>query len=273
MSAATLTDAITPELSTPAERQAVVAAQGTAPGKDWVIVTRGLKREYDMGGEIVRALRGVDVAIRRNEYVAIMGPSGSGKSTLMNLIGCLDSPNGGEYWLNGQLVSSMSDDDLAHVRNREIGFVFQTFNLLPRSTALQNVELPLVYAGVSAAERKRRASEALERVQLGTRMGHRPNELSGGQRQRVAIARALVNNPAILLADEPTGNLDSNTSEEIMRVFEGLADQGQTVVMVTHEPDIAAHARRVVVLRDGLIASDERRDQFIARVQGGQHAH
>jgi len=253
-------------LSTTAERKAVVERAGTAPDKDWVIVTRGLKREYDMGGEIVRALRGVDVAIRRNEYVAIMGPSGSGKSTLMNLIGCLDTPNEGEYWLNGLMVSQMSDDALARVRNKEIGFVFQTFNLLPRATALHNVELPLVYAGVPADERKRRAREALDRVQLSNRMDHRPNELSGGQRQRVAIARALVNNPSILLADEPTGNLDSQTSEEIMKVFEGLASQGQTVIMVTHEPDIAAHARRVVVLRDGVIASDDRRAAFAARV-------
>jgi putative ABC transport system ATP-binding protein len=253
-------------LSTTAERQAVVAHAGRIPDKDWVIVTRGLKREYDMGGEVVRALRGVDLAIRRNEYVAIMGPSGSGKSTLMNLIGCLDTPNAGEYWLNGLLVSTMSDDELARVRNREIGFVFQTFNLLPRATALHNVELPLVYAGVPADERRRRATEALERVQLGGRITHRPNELSGGQRQRVAIARALVNNPSILLADEPTGNLDSQTSEEIMRVFEELASQGQTVIMVTHEPDIAAHARRVVVLRDGVIASDDRREAFAAKV-------
>jgi putative ABC transport system ATP-binding protein len=253
-------------LSTTAERLAVTATHKTAPEKDWVIVTRGIKRQYDMGGEIVRALRGVDLAIRRNEYVAIMGPSGSGKSTLMNLIGCLDTPNEGEYWLNGMLVSAMSDDELARVRNREIGFVFQTFNLLPRASALQNVELPLVYAGVSADERKKRASEALDRVQLGGRMGHRPNELSGGQRQRVAIARALVNRPSILLADEPTGNLDSQTSEEIMRVFEELARGGQTVVMVTHEPDIAAHARRVIVLRDGVIASDERREQFATKL-------
>jgi len=253
-------------LSETAERRAVVGAAGAAPGADWVIVARGLKREYDMGGEIVRALRGVDLAIARNEYVAIMGPSGSGKSTLMNLIGCLDTPSAGEYWLNGTQVSSMTDDALAQVRNREIGFVFQTFNLLPRSTALQNVELPLVYAGVGAAERRRRATEALESVQLGERLTHKPNEMSGGQRQRVAIARALVNNPAILLADEPTGNLDSQTSEEIMRVFEGLAEHGQTVVMVTHEPDIAAHARRVVVLRDGLVASDESQAQFAARV-------
>ena len=253
-------------MSTTAERKAVVELAGQAPSNEWVIVTRGLKREYDMGGEIVRALRGVDIAIRRNEYVAIMGPSGSGKSTLMNLIGCLDTPNEGEYWLNGAMVSTMSDDALARVRNKEIGFVFQTFNLLPRATALHNVELPLVYAGVPSDERKRRAREALERVQLGNRMDHRPNELSGGQRQRVAIARALVNNPSILLADEPTGNLDSQTSEEIMRVFESLASQGQTVIMVTHEPDIAAHARRVVVLRDGVIASDDRRAAFVARV-------
>jgi putative ABC transport system ATP-binding protein len=253
-------------LSTTAERQAVVGRAGQTPGEDWVIVTRGLKREYDMGGEVVRALRGVDLAIRRNEYVAIMGPSGSGKSTLMNLIGCLDTPNDGEYWLNGLLVSEMTDDQLARVRNKEIGFVFQTFNLLPRASALHNVELPLVYAGVPADERKRRATEALERVQLGGRVHHRPNELSGGQRQRVAIARALVNRPSILLADEPTGNLDSQTSEEIMRVFEELAQQGQTVVMVTHEPDIAAHARRVIVLRDGVIASDERRETFAAKV-------
>ena len=253
-------------LSTTAERRAVVDSSGATPEKDWVIVTRGLKREYDMGGEVVRALRGVDLAIRRNEYVAIMGPSGSGKSTLMNLIGCLDTPNDGEYWLNGMLVSRMSDDELARVRNKEIGFVFQTFNLLPRATALHNVELPLVYAGVPSEERKRRATEALESVGLGERITHRPNELSGGQRQRVAIARALVNRPSILLADEPPGNLDSQTSEEIMRVFEQLASTGQTVIMVTHEPDIAAHARRVVVLRDGVIASDEPRERFAAKV-------
>jgi putative ABC transport system ATP-binding protein len=250
-------------LGVTAERQAVVRASGEAPEQDWVIVTRGIRREYDMGGEIVRALRGVDLAIQRNEYVAIMGPSGSGKSTLMNVIGCLDTPNEGEYWLNGTRVSSMSEDELARVRNREIGFVFQTFNLLPRASALHNVELPLVYAGVGSDERKRRAREALERVQLGSRVDHRPNELSGGQRQRVAIARALVNNPSILLADEPTGNLDSTTSEEIMKVFESLASQGQTVIMVTHEPDIAAHARRVIVLRDGLVASDERQSTFV----------
>ena len=260
------TEAEEAPLSTTAERAVIVQEAGNAPGKDWVIVTRGIKREYDMGGEIVRALRGVDLAIRRNEYVAIMGPSGSGKSTLMNIIGCLDTPDAGEYWLNGQLVSTMKDDDLARVRNREIGFVFQTFNLLPRASALHNVELPLVYAGVSSAERKERASEALDSVQLGYRMHHRPNELSGGQRQRVAIARALVNRPSILLADEPTGNLDSKTSEEIMRVFEGLAESGQTVIMVTHEPDIAAHARRVIVLRDGSVESDERREKFTAKL-------
>ena len=253
-------------LSVTGERRAVTAAAGRPPATDWIIVTRALERAYDMGGEIVRALRGVDLGIRRNEYVAIMGPSGSGKSTLMNLIGCLDTPSAGEYWLNGTLVSAMSEDELARVRNKEIGFVFQTFNLLPRASALQNVELPLVYAGVPAEARRRRAAEALERVQLGGRMHHRPNELSGGQRQRVAIARALVNEPSILLADEPTGNLDSATSEEIMRVFEELAQHGQTVVMVTHEPDIAAHARRVVVLRDGVIASDETQAQFMKRV-------
>jgi putative ABC transport system ATP-binding protein len=235
--------------------------------RDAVIVTRNLKREYHMGGEIVHALAGVDITIRRNEFVAIMGPSGSGKSTLMNMIGCLDTPNAGEYWLNGLLVSAMADDELARVRNREIGFVFQTFNLLPRATALHNVELPLVYAGVPSDERRKRAIAALERVQLGDRITHRPNELSGGQRQRVAIARALVNNPAILLADEPTGNLDSSTSEEIMRVFEELATSGQTVIMVTHEPDIAAHARRVIVLRDGMIESDDRRERFAERMQ------
>ena len=223
---------------------------------DLVIQIRDLRRDYQMGGETVRALRGVDLAIRRNEYVAIMGPSGSGKSTLMNLIGCLDTPTGGEYWLNGQEVSRMSDDHLARVRNREIGFVFQTFNLLPRASALQNVELPLVYAGTGARERRERAREALVRVGLEDRMDHRPNELSGGQRQRVAIARALVNRPSILLADEPTGNLDTVTSEEIMRVFATLHDQGQTVIMVTHEADIAAHAARAVILRDGRVETD-----------------
>jgi putative ABC transport system ATP-binding protein len=231
---------------------------------DLVIQIRDLVRTYEMGVETVHALRGVSLEIRRNEYVAIMGPSGSGKSTLMNLIGCLDTPTTGEYWLNGQEVSRMPDDALARVRNREIGFVFQTFNLLPRASALANVELPLVYAGTGARQRRERAETALTRVGLGDRMDHRPNELSGGQRQRVAIARALVNEPAILLADEPTGNLDSTTSEEIMRVFQTLHGQGQTIIMVTHEADIAAHAGRVVVLRDGRIASDTRRREAAA---------
>ncbi len=223
---------------------------------DLVISIRDLTREYVMGAEVVHALRGVTLDIRRNEYVAIMGPSGSGKSTLMNLIGCLDTPTGGEYRLSGQEVSRMLDDALARVRNREIGFVFQTFNLLPRATALHNVELPLVYGGVSGRERRGRAKEALDRVGLGDRMAHRPNELSGGQCQRVAIARALVNRPALLLADEPTGNLDSTTSQEIMSVFQDLHDDGQTIVMVTHEPDISALAERIVVLKDGRIESD-----------------
>jgi putative ABC transport system ATP-binding protein len=231
---------------------------------DAVIQLTDLRRQYDMGGEIIHALRGVSLSIRRNEYVAIMGPSGSGKSTLMNLLGCLDTPDGGEYWLNGQEVSRLSDDALARVRNREIGFVFQTFNLLPRATALQNVELPMVYAGASARERRTRAAEALTRVGLGERMDHRPNELSGGQRQRVAIARALVNRPSILLADEPTGNLDSTTSTEIMRVFGQLQAQGQTVILVTHEADIAAHAHRVVTLRDGRLESDTMRAEHAA---------
>jgi putative ABC transport system ATP-binding protein len=224
--------------------------------KDAVIVTRNLQREYDMGGEIVRALRGVDLMIRRNEFVAIMGPSGSGKSTLMNLIGCLDTPSQGEYWLNGHRVSELHDDELARIRNREIGFVFQTFNLLPRADALHNVELPLVYAGVASKERRARAEEALGRVGLGDRMGHRPNELSGGQRQRVAIARALVNRPSILLADEPTGNLDSTTSTEIMALFEELHRENQTIILVTHEHDIAVHADRQVHLLDGKVEKD-----------------
>ncbi|HEY3934015.1 MAG TPA: ABC transporter ATP-binding protein [Gemmatimonadales bacterium] len=221
-----------------------------------IIKLEGITRDYVMGTEHVRALRGVDLSIHRNEYVAIMGPSGSGKSTMMNVLGCLDTPSAGRYRLNGHEVSEMRDDALARIRNREIGFVFQTFNLLPRASALANVELPLVYAGTPARERRRRAEHALQRVGLGERMLHKPNELSGGQRQRVAIARALVNEPSILLADEPTGNLDSTTSEEIMRVFGTLHAQGQTVVLVTHEPDIAAHAHRVVVLRDGRVDSD-----------------
>jgi putative ABC transport system ATP-binding protein len=224
--------------------------------RDAVIVTRNLQRDYDMGGEIVRALRGVDLVIRKNEFVAVMGPSGSGKSTLMNLVGCLDSPTAGEYWLNGHRVSELEDDELARIRNKEIGFVFQTFNLLPRATSLHNVELPLIYAGVGARERRDLASDALTKVGLGDRMNHRPNELSGGQRQRVAIARAMVNRPSILLADEPTGNLDSGTSEEIMGLFESLHDLGQTIVLVTHEHDIAAHASRQVHLKDGKVERD-----------------
>ena len=232
---------------------------GDTPRPDVIILTHKLTREYDMGSELVRALRGVSVQIQKNEYVAVMGPSGSGKSTLMNLIGCLDTPTSGEYWLNSQKVSDLADDELARIRNKEIGFVFQTFNLLPRADALHNVELPLIYAGMSAKHRRDRAVHALERVGLGNRMDHKPNELSGGQRQRVAIARALVNEPSILLADEPTGNLDSTTSTEIMSVFAELHRQGQTVVMVTHEQDIAAHAERVITLRDGLVATDQAR--------------
>jgi putative ABC transport system ATP-binding protein len=224
--------------------------------RDAVIVTRGLSREYDMGGEIVHALQGVDVIIQKNEFLAIMGPSGSGKSTLMNLIGCLDTPSAGEYWLNGHRVSELGDNELARIRNKEIGFVFQTFNLLPRATALHNVELPLVYAGSGSKQRRALAEEALNRVGLADRMEHRPNELSGGQRQRVAVARALVNHPSILLADEPTGNLDSVTSAEIMELFEALHSDGQTIILVTHEKDIAAHADREVHLLDGRIEQD-----------------
>ncbi len=231
---------------------------GDTPLPDVIILTHKLTREYDMGSEVVRALRGVSLQVRRNEYVAIMGPSGSGKSTLMNLIGCLDTPTAGEYWLNHQKVSELGDDELARIRNKEIGFVFQTFNLLPRATALHNVELPLIYAGLGSKARREQAALALERVGLGDRMTHRPNELSGGQRQRVATARALVNNPSILLADEPTGNLDSATGAEIMRLFDELHAQGQTVLLVTHEQDIAAHAARVVTLRDGLVDTDQR---------------
>ena len=244
---------MTSALRTTDERMAVLP--GDVP-RDAVIVTRNLQRDYDMGGEVVRALRGVDLTIRRNEFVAIMGPSGSGKSTLMNMIGCLDTPTHGEYWLNGHRVSELEDNELARIRNKEIGFVFQTFNLLPRATALHNVELPLVYAGVPGKERKARAVDALTRVGLADRMEHRPNELSGGQRQRVAIARALVNQPSILLADEPTGNLDSTTSVEIMALFNQLHQQNQTIVLVTHEHDIAAHARRQVHLKDGMVEQD-----------------
>ena len=223
-----------------------------------VIRTEALAKVYQMGAEEVHALRGIDVEIRKGEYVAIMGPSGSGKSTLMNLIGCLDSPSSGRYWLAGRLVSELDDDELAYIRNKEIGFVFQTFNLLPRATALHNVELPLIYNGTPAEERIERAKKALERVDLVPRMHHKPNELSGGQRQRVSIARALVNNPSIVLADEPTGNLDSKTGEEIMNLFENLHAQGNTIILVTHEMDIAQHAHRVIFIRDGKIASDEK---------------
>jgi putative ABC transport system ATP-binding protein len=222
-----------------------------------VIKTEALTKVYQMGSEQVHALRGIDLEIHKGEYVAIMGPSGSGKSTLMNLIGCLDSPSSGKYWLAGRLVSDLDDDELAYIRNKEIGFVFQTFNLLPRATALHNVELPLIYNGTPAEERIERAKKALERVDLLERMTHKPNELSGGQRQRVAIARALVNSPSIVLADEPTGNLDSKTGEEIMALFENLHKQGNTIIVVTHENDIAQHARRIIFIRDGKIASDE----------------
>jgi putative ABC transport system ATP-binding protein len=221
-----------------------------------VIDIEEVTKLYRMGSETIHALRGVGLKIRRNEYLAIMGPSGSGKSTLMNMLGCLDTPTAGRYEFNGKNVATMVDDELAEIRNREIGFVFQTFNLLPRSNALQNVELPLIYAGLPKTERVERARRALENVGLGDRMFHRPNELSGGQRQRVAIARALVNTPSIILADEPTGNLDSKTGEEIMQLFEHLYDQGNTIIVVTHEEDIARHARRIVRLRDGLIESD-----------------
>ena len=229
----------------------------TVPADD-VIVVEDLWRTYDMGLEQqVQALRGVSLRIRHNEYVAIMGPSGSGKSTLMNLIGCLDTPSKGKYWLNGQLVSELDDDQLARIRNKEIGFVFQTFNLLARATALHNVELPLIYNGTPAEERDTRARAALASVGLEARMNHKPNELSGGQRQRVAVARALVNNPSIILADEPTGNLDSKTGEEIMALFDDLHKKGNTIVLVTHEPDIAEYAHRVVHIRDGKIFSDQ----------------
>jgi putative ABC transport system ATP-binding protein len=226
---------------------------------DEVIRVEGLTKSFAMGTTVVHALRGVDLVIRRGEYVAIMGPSGSGKSTLMNLIGCLDTPTSGQYWLNGHPVAALPEHELARIRNREIGFVFQTFNLLPRASALRNVELPLIYGSVPPAERKGRAREAMAQVDLADRMDHRPNQLSGGQRQRVSIARALVTNPALLLADEPTGNLDTATSNEIMVLFDRLHAQGHTIVVVTHERDIAEHAHRVVTFRDGRIASDEAR--------------
>jgi len=223
-----------------------------------LIRVENLTKTYEMGAAAaVQALRGVDLKIGRSEYVAIMGPSGSGKSTLMNLIGCLDTPTAGRYWLNDQLVSELDDDQLAFIRNKEIGFVFQTFNLLPRATALHNVELPLIYNGTPATERRERAGEALAAVDMAERMNHRPNELSGGERQRVAIARALVNSPSLILADEPTGNLDTQTSGEIMALFDRLVDQGNTIILVTHERDIAAHAQRIIHIRDGQVESDE----------------
>ena len=245
---------MTKELLDTSERMALLPSD--VP-RDAIIVTRNIERHYVMGAEVVMALRGVDLTIRKGEFVAIMGPSGSGKSTMMNLIGCLDTPTHGEYWLNGFRVSELKDDDLALIRNKEIGFVFQTFNLLPRATALQNVELPLVYAGIPAKERKLQAQDALARVKLADRMDHRPNELSGGQRQRVAIARALVNNPSILLADEPTGALDTKTSVEIMNLFEELFQRGNTIIVVTHEEDIARHAHRIIKLLDGQVIHDQ----------------
>jgi putative ABC transport system ATP-binding protein len=230
-----------------------------APSPECIICTQELWKTYDMGSEqAVNALSGVNISINRNEYVAIMGPSGSGKSTLMNLIGCLDTPTKGVYWLNGQLVSELDDDELARIRNKEIGFVFQTFNLLARASALHNVELPLIYAGVPSAERLERARHTLISVGMGERMSHKPNELSGGQRQRVAIARALVNRPSIILADEPTGNLDSKTGNEIMALFDDLQARGNTIVLVTHEHDVAEYAHRIIHIRDGRVASDEK---------------
>jgi putative ABC transport system ATP-binding protein len=228
---------------------------------DAIIRTHNLQRLYRMGDETIHALSGVDLSIRRGEYVAIMGPSGSGKSTLMNMIGCLDTPDDGEYWLNGKLVSAMKERELARVRNKEVGFVFQMFNLLPRTSALHNVEMPLIYSGMPRKQRLARATEALRRVGLGDRMNHRPNEMSGGQRQRVAVARALVTQPSILLADEPTGNLDSTTSREIMALFDELHASGHTIILITHEADIAAHAERIISLLDGAIAEDRRNGQ------------
>jgi putative ABC transport system ATP-binding protein len=233
--------------------------RANAAANGHLIMTDDLWKTYEMGSEKIHALAGVSFVVERGEYVAIMGPSGSGKSTLMNLIGCLDTPTQGKYYINGRLVSDMDDDELAYIRNREIGFVFQTFNLLARATALHNVELPLIYSGTPAQERIERAKAALTKVELEDRMMHKPNELSGGQRQRVAIARALVNNPSILLADEPTGNLDSATGVEIMKLFEKLHDQGNTIILVTHESDVAEHARRIIHIRDGKVASDEQR--------------
>ena len=230
---------------------------------DKIIEIKGLKREFAVGSEIVKALKGVDVSVMKNEYLAMMGPSGSGKSTLMNLLGCLDTPTAGAYNLNGTDVSSLKDDDLAEIRNKEIGFIFQTFNLLPRLTALENVSLPLVYAGYNSEDRKIKAIDVLEKVGLGDRMDHRPNQLSGGQRQRVAVARALVNDPSIILADEPTGNLDSKTSLDIMRLFEEIHEMGNTLIVVTHEEEVASYAHRILRLRDGLVESDLNNENIV----------
>ena len=230
---------------------------------DKIIEIKGLKREFAVGSEIVKALKCVDVSVMKNEYLAMMGPSGSGKSTLMNLLGCLDTPTAGAYNLNGTNVSSLKDDDLAEIRNKEIGFIFQTFNLLPRLTALENVSLPLVYAGYNSEDRKIKAQDVLEKVGLGDRMDHRPNQLSGGQRQRVAVARALVNDPSIILADEPTGNLDSKTSLDIMRLFDEIHEMGNTLIVVTHEEEVASHAHRILRLRDGMVESDLKNENIV----------
>lgn len=246
-------------------------AENYAENNHYLIQLEKIKKIYQLGTVQVPALRGVDLLVNKNEYVAIMGPSGSGKSTLMNLIGCLDTPSEGSYLLDGEDVSDLSDDDLAKIRNQKIGFVFQTFNLLPRADALHNVELPLIYRGVSSSDRKQKAREALEKVGLGDRVHHRPNELSGGQRQRVAIARALVNKPSIILADEPTGNLDTITGEEIMEILEGLHDQGNTIILVTHERHIAEYAQRIVRLRDGLVEIDESIPEEKRRGNGNHH--
>ncbi len=256
MSDATLMDSTAADTQSQALERGDLLAHDAVPAS--LISMREIWKTYEMGEEPLHALRGVSFDVQRGEYLAIIGPSGSGKSTLMNLIGCLDTPTQGRYWLNGKVVSEMDDDELARIRNKEIGFVFQTFNLLARATALHNVELPLIYAGVSAAERHEKAKRSLAAVELSDRMMHRPNELSGGQRQRVAIARALVNHPSILLADEPTGALDTKTSYEIMELFERLHEEGHTIIVVTHEHDIAERAHRVISIRDGQIASDEK---------------
>jgi putative ABC transport system ATP-binding protein len=248
----------TPTAAEQAERDALLAPERSGDAPSALISMRDIWRTYQMGEEELHALRGVSFDVERGEYVAIIGPSGSGKSTLMNLIGCLDTPSQGQYWINAKLVSEMDDDELARIRNKEIGFVFQTFNLLARATALHNVELPLIYAGISSAERREMAKQSLSAVELTDRMTHKPNELSGGQRQRVAIARALVNHPSLLLADEPTGALDTHTSYEIMNLFEKLHEEGNTIIVVTHEQDIAARAHRIIHIRDGQIEKDER---------------